>query len=177
MTIEQRVDALERRVTRYRTAMMTMALVLVAGVTMGQTKTEVTDEIRCRKLIVVNERGEPRGEFGVSDNFPELILNNTRDKAGITLSMFLGVPNFTMNGANDMPRVSLNVMMDVPTFMLWDSKEKSLVTLASTDTGGYLSVSNKTGQSIATLMADEYGNGVVGAWNRKGKGRTLQPGP
>jgi len=26
-------------------------------------------------------------------------------------------------------------------------------------------------------MADEYGNGVVGAWNRKGKGRTLTPGP
>ena len=34
-----------------------------------------------------------------------------------------------------------------------------------------------TGESIATMYADEYGNGVVGAWNRKGKGRTLKPGP
>ena len=33
------------------------------------------------------------------------------------------------------------------------------------------------GEEIVDLMADEYGNGVVGAWNRKGKGRTLEPGP
>jgi hypothetical protein len=25
--------------------------------------------------------------------------------------------------------------------------------------------------------ADDYGNGVVGAYNRKGMGRTLKPGP
>jgi|TARA_B110000116_G_scaffold9916_1_gene8242 hypothetical protein len=37
-------------------------------------------------------------------------------------------------------------------------------------------VFNKTGEGIATMKADEYGNGVVGAWNRKGKGRTLKPG-
>jgi hypothetical protein len=38
-------------------------------------------------------------------------------------------------------------------------------------------IRNKTGEEVAQLYADEYGNGVVGAWNRKGKGRTLQPGP
>ena len=45
------------------------------------------------------------------------------------------------------------------------------------DTGGSLTVFNKTGEGIAQVKADDYGNGVVGAWNRKGKGRTLQPGP
>jgi hypothetical protein len=34
-----------------------------------------------------------------------------------------------------------------------------------------------SGGSPVTMSADEYGNGVVGAYNRKGKGRTLQPGP
>jgi len=43
--------------------------------------------------------------------------------------------------------------------------------------GGMVAVYNKTDESIAQMYADEYGNGVVGAWNRKGKGRTLQPGP
>jgi len=38
-------------------------------------------------------------------------------------------------------------------------------------------VFNKTGETIASMYADEYGNGVVGAYNRKGNGRTLQPGP
>ena len=36
---------------------------------------------------------------------------------------------------------------------------------------------HKTGESIVQMYADEYGNGVVGAYNRKGKGRTLEPGP
>ena len=29
---------------------------------------------------------------------------------------------------------------------------------------------------MVQIFADEYGNGYVGAFNRKGKGRTLQPG-
>ena len=39
------------------------------------------------------------------------------------------------------------------------------------------SLFNKTGEGIVDIYADEYGNGLVGAWNRKGKGRTLQPVP
>ena len=56
---------------------------------------------------------------------------------------------------------------------------KVLVTLSAStgDTGGSLHVMNKTGESIAQMYADEYGNGVVWAGNRKGMGRTLQPGP
>jgi hypothetical protein len=36
---------------------------------------------------------------------------------------------------------------------------------------------NKTGDGAVQPYADEYGNGVVGAYNRKGEGRTLKPGP
>ena len=55
----------------------------------------------------------------------------------------------------------------------------TLVELGSTadGNGGLINVFNKTGEEIAHIYADEYGNRVVGAWNRKGKGRTLQPGP
>ena len=52
-----------------------------------------------------------------------------------------------------------------------------LVELGAGPNGGLIDILNKTGESIANMYADEYGNGVVGAWNRKGKGRTLQPGP
>jgi hypothetical protein len=51
------------------------------------------------------------------------------------------------------------------------------VELATTDTGGAILVSNKTGETIAEMGADDYGNGVVWAGNRKGEGQTLQPGP
>jgi len=33
---------------------------------------------------------------------------------------------------------------------------------------------NKTGEGVVQLFVDDYGNGVVGAYNRKGKGRTLE---
>ena len=45
----------------------------------------------------------------------------------------------------------------------------------SGDTGGMVLVFNKTGEDVVQIYADEYGNGVVGTWNCKGK--TLQPGP
>ena len=60
---------------------------------------------------------------------------------------------------------------------------KNLVSLATTfyggdfNTGGMINVYNKTGEDVVQMYADEYGNGVVGAYNRKGKGRTLQFGP
>ena len=47
--------------------------------------------------------------------------------------------------------------------------------VSSDETGGYIAVDNKTGESVVTLEVDEYGNGKVGAWNRKGAGRTLAP--
>ena len=42
-----------------------------------------------------------------------------------------------------------------------------------------LSVSDntETGEMIANMSADKYGNGVVGAYNRKGNGRSLRPRP
>ena len=43
--------------------------------------------------------------------------------------------------------------------------------------GGDLRIENKTGETVIRLSVDDYGNGVVYAGNRKGKGRTLQPGP
>ena len=39
---------------------------------------------------------------------------------------------------------------------------------------GLLSVNSKTGESVVQLSVDDYGNGVVGAYNRKGMGRTLE---
>ena len=49
---------------------------------------------------------------------------------------------------------------------------------AATDGTGFLIVGfNKTGEDVVQLSVDDYGNGYVGAYNRKGKGRTLKPGP
>ena len=49
--------------------------------------------------------------------------------------------------------------------------------VSNTNTGGGISIYNRTGERIIDLRPDEYGNGLVGAYDRKGNGRTLQPGP
>ena len=56
---------------------------------------------------------------------------------------------------------------------------KEMVELGYSDhgNGGMVNVFNKTGEAIAQMRADEYCNGVVVAADRKGNGRTLQPGP
>ena len=46
-----------------------------------------------------------------------------------------------------------------------------LTQLSTSDDGGLVYVYNKTGEGIAEMSADEYGNGKVGAYNRKGEGR------
>ena len=51
------------------------------------------------------------------------------------------------------------------------------VRLGAVSDGGAIAIFHKTGDPIIDLHPDDYGNGVVGAWNRKGKRRTLKPGP
>jgi len=52
-----------------------------------------------------------------------------------------------------------------------------LIQLRPTDGGGMINVFNNTGDAVVQLRADMYGNGVVGAYNRKGSRRELRPGP
>ena len=45
------------------------------------------------------------------------------------------------------------------------------------DTGGRIRIKNFTDDEAVMLEDDEYGNGLVGVHNRKGKGRTFEPRP
>ena len=42
--------------------------------------------------------------------------------------------------------------------------------------GPEVKLHNRTNDIVVTLSADDYGNGLVGAWDRKGQGNTLKPG-
>jgi len=53
---------------------------------------------------------------------------------------------------------------------------RPVVELSSRDGDGHLVVHNRTAEPVCTMEVDEYGNGKLGVWDRKGKGRTLTPG-
>ena len=52
-----------------------------------------------------------------------------------------------------------------------------MVSGTESSNGGFVFAGFKrTGGIVVQLHADDYGNGVVGAYNRKGQGRELKPG-
>ena len=172
MTIEQRLEQVEqqnqqmqlqnqkiqRTNKRLTVALTMMAVAICAVVTMAATgdKDGVFDTVTARAIWVANDAGEFVVGLGADDSgngtvFPQ----SAKGKDLVALGATTGGGSVTTYQPNG----------------------KELVALSASDNGGLVYVYNKTGEFIAGMRADEYGNGVVGAWNRKGKGRTLKPGP
>ena len=183
-TIEERLDQLEKRNRRLTAALAMLTVAICAVVTVAATgeKDGRFDTVVAQAIFVKNDAGQfvvgldaSDAGYGVVMTFAPsgkqlVALGSTVDDEG-------AVRTFAPNGKQ---LVSLGSTTSgkgsVTTFA---PNGKVLVRLGTTadDTGGSLTVFNKTGEEVVQLFADEYGNGVVGAFNRKGKGRTLQPGP
>ncbi|MDB4698971.1 hypothetical protein OAF45_02395 [Candidatus Latescibacteria bacterium] len=182
MTIEQRLGQLEKRNKRLTVALTMMAVVVCAVVTMAATglKDGHFDTVTARTIYVLNDAGDLVVGLGTNDGGDGLVytqsakgkrlveLNATTRNHGI-------VTTYQPNGKM---LVDLTTTTDGNgTVLTYQPNGKILVELSGTDDGGFIDVSNKTGETIVQIHADDYGNGVVGAWNRKGKGKKLQPGP
>ena len=190
MTIEQQLDQLENRNKRLTVALTMMAVVMCAVVTVAATglKDGEFDMVTARHISVMNAVGEIVVVLGSTpvDGNGKVGAYNRKGKGrtlaatGEKISEFDTVVArriWVMNDANDL-LVTLNANdFGDGAVTTYQPNGKTLVELGANPNGGIVDVLNKTGESIVNLYADEYGNGVVGAWNRKGKGRTLQPGP
>ena len=243
--IEQRLDALERRVCRYRALTIALALALVAGVTMGQAPTSATfDEVICRTLAIVTEEGQIVAQLRSASGAGQLMIFNkklvsnkmfglvaeiapsgmgggslqlrsaTGDKVvdlytmpgiqgdergyGVIVLEGIGGSETKLDGSTIQCRW-VKVVNDAGHEIVelgrgYSAKERENLrgcgmiqvrdelghlthAIGSRYTGGTIEVHNRTGEKIVTMYSDEYGNGVVGAWNRQGKGRTLTPAP
>ena len=191
MTIEQRLEQVEhqnqriqRTNKRLTVGLTMMAVVVFAVVTMAaigykdDMKTSsgapnapspapltpssrfgivTAHKVIARHILVKNDAGDIVVTLGVNDGGDGLVW--TQSAKGKNLVELTS----TVDGNG--------------TVSTYQPNGKELVTLNSTDSGGVVQVSNKTGEPIALMHADEYGNGVVWAGNRKGKGRALKPGP
>ena len=166
MTVEQRLEQVEqqnqkiqRTNKRLTVALTMMAVAMCAVVTMAATglKDGHFDTVVARHIRVTNDAGEFVVLLGANDSGNGLVwTQSAKGKDLVKLSA-------TVKGEGIVATYQPN--------------GKELVRLGANDNGGLIGVVNKTGQVIANLYADEYGNGLVWAGNRKGKGRTLEPGP
>jgi len=73
------------------------------------------------------------------------------------------------------PRIILVTSKKDTAIVLADSKGKMRFSLSESEEGADLQIFNKTGETVCSLMVDEHGLGKIGAWDRKGNGRTLTP--
>jgi peptidoglycan hydrolase-like amidase len=171
MTIEQRLEQVEQqnqkiqRTNKRLTVALTMTVVaMCAVVTMAAKRLEDAnfDEVRANRVIarsiyVTNHTGAVIVGLTANDGHDGMIRTHSAE------------------GTNLVKVTS--TMGDQGMVTTYQPDGKALVTLNASDDGGTVNVYNKTGEGIAQMSADEYGNGSVGAYNRKGEGRTLQPGP
>jgi hypothetical protein len=132
MSIEQRLEQVERQTKRLRIAVVVLATALCGVVSMAAKGNDIGyyKKIFAEEIIVRDP----------SANNPQPIWLLPVGEGGMI------------------------VVSD-------DSKSSVSMVALDHQSSGVIRVHNKTGEEIITLQADEYGNGEVGAWNRKGKGR------
>mgnify|MGYP003630755531 CR=1 FL=1 len=178
MTIEQRLEQVEQqnqqmqlqnqriqRTNKRLTVALTMTVVAMAAVvTMAATVEKegvfnkvTANYVNARVIGVTNEAGKVIVYMGADVNGNGWVrTNSAKGKKLVSL--------YSTEDANG-------------TVTTYGPNGNELVVLGNSDSGGFVDVLNKTGEGIAQMYADDYGNGVVWAGNRKGEGRTLQPGP
>ena len=151
MTIEQRLDQLEKRNKRLTVALTLMAVTMCAVVTVAATGEKIGDFDRVEANMII-----ARDIFLVEEGKPM-----TPDNVLVSISSRKDQP----------PRGFISVMAR--------GKEKlqQQLILTGGDTGGMVLVQNNLGEPVAQVAVDENGHGKVGAYNREGKGKTLRPGP
>lgn len=117
-----------------------------------------------------------RRNFDMKNNGQEVLYKEMGRQPEVAIfgnpEMGLQIVNLSGKGT-----VVVQAHKDVGLLTTFGPEGKPLVSVSGNDRGGSLNVYNKTGEQIGLMYADEYGNGLVGAYNRAGKGRTLTPGP
>ena len=152
MTMEQRMDQLEKRNKRLTIALTMMAVTMCAVVTMAATGDKVGDfdTVRAKNVFVENAIMAQSVAVISGENKLAVSLGVAGDGNGT-------VTTYETNGSELFGKI--------------------LVDLTASPNGGLVEVFNTAGEDVVQMYADDYGNGVVGAYNRKGTGRTLESGP
>ena len=152
MTMEQRMDQLEKRNKRLTIALTMMAVTMCAVVTMAATGDKVGDfdTVRAKNVFVEN---------AIMAQSVAVISGENK------LAVSLGVAGDGNGTVTTYETIGSELFGEI------------LVDLTASANGGLVEVFNTAGEDVVQMYADDYGNGVVGAYNRKGIGRTLESGP
>lgn len=144
--MEARIAKLERQCWWYRNLFALLLVAIVAGVGLGVKHQGAAPKvITARAFQVVDDSGRVRGGLDAFAGKGRIALFNSKGK--ITLFAVAG-------NSGGMLRLNNNGGKATVTLMGADDSE----------TGGVIALSNKTGETVVQLKADEEGNGNVVMW-------------
>ena len=104
MTTEQRFKRLERENVRMKATVagmtVVLAVVLLVGAGPNQDKTNVLEEVRAKRFVVINEAGEIRGSLSDTMRGPKLVLMDLKGKkrVALTATKTTGLVTWDKNG-------------------------------------------------------------------------------
>ena len=175
---ERRIGKLERDNRWYRNLFIFTWLIVVVLITWGATK-PTPEVIRARRIEVVDKNGQVGAALGAWEGWGALTLFN-KGKPGFNVSQSItGGGRVHVYGPTGKALIELSGSSGVARIIIKNSNGEDSIQIyggIASGTGGIVRLYNKTREMAVHLYADEYGNGVVGAYNRKGQGRTLRPG-
>lgn len=120
------------------------------------------------------------GQVGifVSQDFSSLAFEGADGKMRILLlSAHAGDNYLSLHDRAGLIRMTLGTRNNRPGLGFDDKEGNTRFVVQETEDGARVKLYNKTGEGVVEIYADKYGNGVVGAFDRKGMGKTLKPGP
>jgi len=188
--INERLQKVEKQ-NRYM-RMFGIAFVVVFAVFLiaGADKNKELDvySISAQELIIKDKKGNP-GIVMSNTSCPMLTMMDTKNSKRLQISASEQHSELSLFDSKSQLRFKVMAFGDAMTELLFNSSRgKRQVTLGTrvayptakelriSGNGGYLTLSNKEGERVISLLVDGDGNGVVGAYDRKGVGKELKPG-
>ena len=166
MSIEQRLEQVEKQTKRLRIAVVVLATALCGVVSMAVTESEdgYFDAVYAKRIFVLNEKGEMEVGLINTDNGGSIATFGLEGEPLVALDATIYTEGkITLYGDTPGALVQLGSTGDgdgsIETYA--QKTGKPLIRMTGTDDGGELRVYNKTGNPIVSLNADEYGNGKV----------------
>ncbi|MHC4995587.1 MAG: hypothetical protein ACYTGQ_11100 [Planctomycetota bacterium] len=191
-SVEARLVALERRVNRYRLALLAVVTLMGLSLLVGQGVGGALREVRARKFVVVNDAGRPVVEMMSSDGAgglmlysatgkPVVVVGTTPDGGAVAVlnndSQIMtnlyckpdgGRMDLRFNSTRPAVVLGCDEVMGGGYVQTMRQNGKQATLQASTGSGGGFLASNDEGNPLATLGINEYG-GMVELLNQRGR--------
>ena len=156
--LETAIDTQRATLRRQRLVIGGLVLAVLSAVVMGaapQSRDATLDTVTANKIEIKDNAGNSA-----------VVLES--DKTGGSLTIYNAAGESVAGLYNAENGGTLGIVNTAGT---------AVAVLGGTEKGAYLTIRNKNSEEVIQLGVDEYGNGSVGVFDRKGDGRKLKPGP